>query len=172
VVEKLTWLEQVRVDQGNQREPVGAWVAAEMPVARGGFVGRKTYVKLPLWSSEENRYVLRELQTEKVGKGKDAASPKGWLVDFSGRDILVDFDGGKVTTRVGSKTVVEEAATDLLIVRPDGRLMVRNSAADMANAERKRDTEEWARWQKDVETAAPGGGSTGTGAFERPMNKN
>ena len=28
VVQKLSWLEQVRVDQGNQREPIGAWVAA------------------------------------------------------------------------------------------------------------------------------------------------
>src|SRR5205085_9041808 len=77
VVQKLTWLEQVRVDSGtNQREPVGAWVAAEMPVARGGFIGRKTYVKLPLCSSEENRHQLHDLQTPKIGKGKDSVTPK------------------------------------------------------------------------------------------------
>jgi hypothetical protein len=168
VVEKLTWLEQVRVDQGNQREPVGAWVAAEMPVARGGFIGRKTYVKLPLWSSEENRYTLREVQTEKVGKGKDATAPKGWLVqEFVGRDVLVDFDGGKVATRVGLKTVTEDVNTELLIVRPDGRLMVRGSRDDMANAERQRDTGEWTRWVREVETAPPVTGSGVPGAFER-----
>jgi hypothetical protein len=168
VVEKLTWLEQVRVDAGNQREPVGAWVAAEMPVPRGGFVGRKTYVKLPLWSSEDSRYTLREIQTEKVGKGKDAVAPKGWLVDFAGRDVLVDFDGGKVTTRVGTKVVVEDVATDLLIARPDGRLVVRNSAADTANEERKRDTAEWAKWVRDVEANQSSGGAGGPGGFERP----
>ena len=169
-VQRLTWLEQVRVDQGNQREPVGAWVAAEMPVPRGGFIGRKTYVKLPLWSSEENKYTLREAQTLKVGKGKDAASPKGWMVDFSGRDVLVDFDGGKVTTKVGSRTVVEDVATELLIVRPDGRLVVRSSKDDMANGERVRDTAEWAKWQRDVESNATS--TTGPGSndpFGRPM---
>ncbi len=153
----------------NQREPVGAWVAAEMPVARGGYVGRKTYVKLPLWSSEENRYVLRELQSEKVGKGKDAVTPKGWLVEeFVGRDVLVDFDGGKVTTKVGNKSpIIEDVATEMLIVRPDGRLIVRSSAADMANPERVRDTAEWVRWQREVETAPTTGGPGTPGAFER-----
>lgn len=170
VVQKLTWLEQVRVDSStNQREPVGAWVAAEMPVARGGFIGRKTYVKLPLWSSEETRYQLREIQTEKVGKGKDATTPKGWLVEeFVGRDVLVDFDGGKVTTRVGNKTAIDDVNTELLIVRPDGRLMVRSSKEDMANGERVRDVAEWAKWQSDVENAAPVSGTGGMGQFERP----
>jgi len=170
VVQKMTWLEQVRVDSGtNQREPVGAWVAAEMPVARGGYVGRKTYVKLPLWSSEENRYQLREIQTEKVGKGKDAATPKGWLVEeFVGRDVLVDFEGGKVTTRIAGKSpVIEDVNTELLIVRPDGKLMVRNSKEDMANPERVRDVAEWTKWQRDVETAPAVAGSGVPGAFER-----
>ncbi|QDU23439.1 hypothetical protein [Urbifossiella limnaea] len=173
VVQKMTWLEQVRVDSGtNQREPVGAWVAAEMPVARSGFIGRKTYVKLPLWSSEEDRYQLRELQTEKVGKGKDASTPKGWLVEeFVGRDVLVDFEGGKVTTRFAGKSpVIEDVNTELLIVRPDGRLMVRNSKDDMANPERVRDVAEWTAWQKNVETAAPVGAAGDNNPFARPRD--
>ena len=52
VVETLTWMEQVRTGDGGKREPVGAWVVADYPVARGEFIGRKQYVKLPLWSSE------------------------------------------------------------------------------------------------------------------------
>jgi hypothetical protein len=170
VVQKLTWLEQVRVDSGtNQREPVGAWVAAEMPVARGGYVGRKTYVKLPLWSSEETRYQLREIQSEKVGKGKDATAPKGWLVEeFVGRDVLVDFEGGRVTTRVtGKSQLAEDVSTELLIVRPDGRLTVRNSKDDMANPERVRDVAEWTKWQKDVESAPAVPGGNAPGMFER-----
>jgi hypothetical protein len=166
VVQKVQWLEQVRVS-GTQREPVGAWVAAEMPVARGGLVGRKTYVKLPLWSSEDTRYTLREVATEKLAKGKDT-QPKGWLVDFAGRDILVDFDGGKVATRVGSATREEDVQTELLIVRPDGRLVVRSSAADDANPTRLEATADFANWVQGVEASAAPAAGTG-GMFERPM---
>ena len=88
-------MEQVRTD-GGKREPVGAWVVAEMPVGRGEYVGRKQYVKLPLWSSETQQYLLREM-ADKVVKGK--YQPKGWLVDFSTKSVLVDFEGGKVKSR-------------------------------------------------------------------------
>ncbi|MDT1107490.1 hypothetical protein, partial [Pseudomonas aeruginosa] len=76
-----------------QREPVGAGVVAEMPVGRGEFVGRKQYIKLPLWSAESQQYQLREVG-DKVLKGK-LQQPRGWLVDFSTQSVLVDFEGGR-----------------------------------------------------------------------------
>ena len=165
VVQKTQWLEQVRIS-GTQREPVGAWVAAEMPVPRGGLIGRKTYVELPLWSSEETKYNLRAVTTEKLGKvdkdGKDT-QPKGWLVDFSGRDVLVDFDGGKVSTRVGSATREDDVQTELLIVRPDGRLTVRKSGEDMPDPVRQQAVADFTKWVADVKGGAAGaGGTTGT----------
>ena len=68
VVETLTWMEQVRTGDGGKREPVGAWVVADYPVARGEYIGRKQYVKLPLWSSENMSYVLREIPDKVIPK--------------------------------------------------------------------------------------------------------
>lgn len=104
VVEMCTWMLDVRLDGSGKREPVGAWVVADMPVGRGEYLGRKQYVKLPLWSSETKAYVLREMPDKifstKVN-GKDMPQPKGWLVDFSTRNVLVDFEGGRVQSRAG-----------------------------------------------------------------------
>ena len=96
VIQITSWMEQVKAGEGSKREPVGAWVVAEMPVGRGEYIGRKQYVRLPLWSSETEQYVLREV-SDKVVKGK--YQPKGWLVDFSTQSVLVDFEGGKVKSK-------------------------------------------------------------------------
>jgi hypothetical protein len=161
VVQVATWMEQVKAGEGIKREPVGAWVVAEMPVGRGEYIGRRQYVKLPLWSSESQQYVLREL-TDKIVKGK--YQPKGWLVDFTTKSVLVDFEGGKLKTKSAvrfdtqgnlinqTRTFEEESATELLIVRPDGKLVVRNSGVDENDANRKIITSEWSRWVKEVET--------------------
>lgn len=175
VVQMATWMEQVRTEAGGKREPVGAWVVAEVPVGRGEFVGRKQYVKLPLWSSESQppQYVLREVPEKVVPpKGKEAPQPKGWLVDFSSKSILVDFEGGRVKSRfnVGfdekgnlvnkTRAVDEDAATELLIVRPDGKLLVRSSRVDEGDENRTTIASKWSEWLKMVETrrtAGPGG---------------
>src|SRR5579883_537277 len=168
VVQVATWMEQVRAGDAGKREPVGAWVVAEMPVGRGEFIGRKQYIKLPLWSSESQQYILREV-TDKVVKGK--FQPKGWLVDFSTPSVLVDFEGGKVKTKSNirfdtdgnivtyNRTVEEDAATEMLIVRPDGKLVVRSSAIDDADPTRKSITTEWTRWVKEVESRKTASGN-------------
>lgn len=159
VLQVATWMEQVRTD-GGKREPVGAWVVAEMPVGRGEYVGRKQFIKLPLWSSETNQYLLREVG-DKVVKGK--FQPKGWLVDFSTKSVLVDFEGGKVKSRTkvrfdekgtiapGDRTFEEDVASEVLIVRPDGKLIVRSSQVDDGDPNRKTIATEWTRWVKEIE---------------------
>ena len=161
VVEMCTWMEQVRTDTGGKREPVGGWVVVDVPVGRGEFVGRKQYVKLPVWSSETNQYILRDVAdkilTTKVG-GKDVTQPKGWLVDFTTKSVLVDFEGGKVKTKIGNKEVIEDVATELLIVRDDNKLIVKSSATDEANENRKDIVGKWEAWIKTVEARkAPAG---------------
>ncbi|MBP3958037.1 hypothetical protein J8F10_22505 [Gemmata sp. G18] len=66
VVQMASWMEQVRTDSGTKHEPVGSWVVTEIPVGRGEYVGRKQYVKLPLWSSETNLYQFREVADKVV----------------------------------------------------------------------------------------------------------
>jgi hypothetical protein len=168
ILQVATWMEQVRTD-GSKREPVGAWVVAEMPVERGGYIGRKQFIKLPLWSSETQQYLLREVG-EKVVRGK--YQPKGWLVDFSTKSVLVDFEGGRVKSRTkvrfdekgnvvpGERLLDEDVSTEVLIVRPDGKLVVRNSQADDTDPNRKSVASEWTRWIQEIEKRkAPG--STG-----------
>jgi hypothetical protein len=161
VVEICEWKEQVRTDSG-KREPVGAWIVADIPVARGEFIGRKQYVKLPLWSSETKSYVLREI-TSTAGKGghKEPNQPKGWMVDFSTStpEILVDFEGGRVQTRLGSKTISEDVDSELLIVSPNGKLTIKKSAVDEVDTKRKQIVGLWTKWIAEVEKRKAGGGA-------------
>src|SRR5204863_1389920 len=101
----------------------------------GEYIGKKTYVKLPLWSSADTAYVLREVSDKVLPKAKE--QPKGWLVDFGTRSVLVDFEGGKVVTKAGGRTITEDVATELLVLRADGKLVVRSSALDEQDPVRK-----------------------------------
>jgi len=164
VVQAVKWMESIRME--GKHEPIGGWVVADMPVSRGEYVGKKTFVKLPLWSSEANQYVFREIAAGAV-KGKD--QPKGWLVDFSSKSILVDYEGGKMTTKMSSgKYIPEEAATEMLIVRADGKLLVRRSADDGADATRKELTTTWDAWLKKVESRPAASAGSGDG---NPFNR-
>ena len=188
VVQMATWMEQVRTDAGSKREPVGAWVVTEIPVGRGDYIGRRQYVKLPVWSSEAQEYLLRETP-DKVVTGprgaKTVQQPKGWMVDFSTRSILADFEGGKVKNKfnVGfddkgnlvtkTRPVEEESATELLILRPDGKLTVRSSLEDEGDPNRKEVSSRWSDWLKLVENrkapdAAGGMGEINPFAPKRP----
>jgi hypothetical protein len=170
VVEMCHWLEQVRTD-GGKREPVGAWVVADMPVGRGQYVGRKQYIKLPLWSSEANQYVLREVAEKVLTGKKEVPQPKGWLVDFTTKSVLVDFEGGHVVTRsAAGKSVTEDVGTEMLIVLPDGRLQVKSSLADEKDPNRTTITGDWDKWVKDVEKRkSPTEGKNGSdNPFDRP----
>jgi hypothetical protein len=178
VVQIHRWAEQLNLG-GGKAEPVGAWVVAELPVAPGEYIGRRQLIELPLWSAGMENYVLRELSGGvKVAPLKDPKNqPKGWPVNFrdpGNPSALVDFDGGRVKARVGERVVTDDSASELLILRADGKLVVRNSAADMADRERTERTRTWDEWLKRVKQrkgmAAPGQGPGGGpgGGFGRP----
>lgn len=172
VVETCTWMEQVRTGDGGKREPVGAWVVADFPVGRGEYVGRKSYVKLPLWSSETKAYVLREIPDKVIPKIpglKEPAQPKGWLMDFTtNKSILVDFEGGRVRTRVGGREVVEEVATEMLLLRPDGKLIVKRSLDTEADGLHKQIVSDWEKWLKAVTDRKASGSDDPSGFSPRP----
>jgi hypothetical protein len=129
-------------------------------------VGRKSYVKLPLWSSENRSYVLREIPDKVIPPrgGKDSPQPRGWLLDFTGnKSILVDFEGGKVQTKAGGRTISEECATEVLILRGDDKLVVKSSVIDEADPDRKEHLANWDKWVKEV--AARKASSEGSNEF-------
>jgi hypothetical protein len=169
VVQAVKWMESIRME--GRHEPIGGWVVAEMSVSRGEYIGKKTFVKLPLWSSERNEYVFREIPAGAV-KGKD--QPKGWLVDFSSKSILVDYEGGKVVPKMasGRTLATEEVATEMLIARADGKLAVRRSTDDAADPVRNEYTSIWKAWQNKVESRPAASAGTGdTNPFDRDPKK-
>ena len=174
VIQIQTWMEKVRIDgTGNKSEPVGTWVVAAMPVGPGEYIGRRQLVELPLWSAGIVNYVLRELTGgAKIAGVKDKNQPKGWPVNFRTLSVLVDFDGGKTKTKVNDKDVYDDAAAELLILRADGKMIVRNSADDMdeeARAKRNKDWDDWlarVKLRKDLDPAPAGTGTEG--GFTRP----
>jgi hypothetical protein len=164
VVQMQSWMTQVRLD-ANKREPVGAWVVGDVPAARGEYIGKKTILTLPMWSAEKLQYLLQELAGKvKVAKAKE--QPKGMLVDLTTPNLLVDYEGGKVRTFLNNQDVRDEAAVDMLILTPNG-LVVKNSAADMANPERADREKKWRDWiakvEENTKAAGPTGGEAGDG---------
>jgi len=176
VVQVQTWMPQLRLDgAGAKTEPIGTWIVSAMPVAPGEYIGRRQLVELPLWSAGIVNYVLRELSGGvKVANLKDPKNqPKGWPVNFRTLSVLVDFEGGKSKTRVNDKDVFDDAASELLIIRPDGKMIVRSSADDMLEANRAKRNKDWDEWlirvkaRKDI--ADPNAPPPGTpGGFVRP----
>ena len=160
VIQIARWMERVTAGDATKSEPVGSWVVAEIPVGRGEFLGRKQYIRLPLWSSEAQEYILRQVPDKIARKYQ----PKGWLVDFSTRSVLVDFEGGKVRTKANVRfdiggnpstyhtTIEEEAATEMLIVDPNGKVTLHKSEVDGSDLVRKAIAEKWDQWVKEVES--------------------
>jgi hypothetical protein len=171
VVQFQSWTERVPIDSGKS-EPAGYWVVAEVPVKRGDYVGRKQLVPMPMWSSEKVAYILQELPKYKLISGTRPANdqPKGLLVDFSTQTLLVDYEGGKVKTKLGDRVVEDEADTEMMFLKPDGTVTVRNSGVDRENADRKEREEAWRKWLDEIKQITNSAGAlTNPGAPTSPF---
>jgi hypothetical protein len=177
VVQMQQWFQQV-VLPGDKREPVGSWVVVEMPVTPGEYIGRRTYLQLPLWSAGVGNYTFRALSDDLkkvlgLTNTKPEVMPKGYFIhDFRTKHLLIDFHGGKSRSSIGGTLVNDEAASELLILRDDGKIEVRNEMVDTNIKERKDRDQLWAKWLKEVKArndpnlgnipgGEPGGGRTG-----------
>ena len=156
IVQIQTWMQQVVLD-GGKREPLGAWVLGEIPVNRGEFIGKKQLISLPLWSAEKVKFLLQTLPKYKVANAKE--QPKGVLVDFTTSMMCVDYEGGKTKQTFGSRNVEDESAVEMLILRPDGSIFVRNSAQDAEETDRVEREKGWNDWIKRVEDDTKTAGS-------------
>jgi hypothetical protein len=179
VVQIQRWEERVQTEAGGKQEPIGTWVVAEVPVGRGEYVGRRQYVRLPLWSSVIEGYVLRatpDTLPPTRPKEKPKELPPGWLVNLTTPDILVDFEGGITRTSLSSvrASVEEDSATELLIAEPTPGggtvLRVKNSGVDMADRARGERTKNWEEWLRTAEARkVEGSGQPGeNNPFNRP----
>jgi hypothetical protein len=150
------WVDEL--DLTGMKEPVGDWAVAEQVFFhRGEFVGGSHLIKLPVWSWANEDFV--------IATAPNARNQKTALVPFTESDsqcpLLVDYSGGTVSFNKPDETrkaVVEdkEVPRELLMLSPEGRLFVRNSFTDAADADRKEHVKWWRDRIKDIaERKAP-----------------
>jgi hypothetical protein len=143
------------------RTPLGDWTIAEkLPVRRGEYIGRLFEVKVPLWN------VLKE-DFEMAVNPKNKFDHK-IAVDFTVRTgnaldpaLLVDYQGGKdVQDRLETRTpdnkvkptmTLDSVPVQILILTPEGRLVVRTYQEDNSNQERIDRHKAWKEWISDIE---------------------
>jgi hypothetical protein len=133
---------------------VGEWlVAARLLIERGEYIQNPAYpTKVPVKKLEKLEHELdvnRGLPPLPVRRRQDAKyyMPVPFGIDDSGRaSILVDFEGGQVRYQAtlppvrGGRPrkflIRDEVPTEVLIMRPDGSMIARNSLDDTRSGER------------------------------------
>jgi hypothetical protein len=162
---------------------VGEWlVAARMLIERGEYIQNPAYpTKVPVKKLEKLEHELdvnRGLPPLSVRRRQDAKEymPVPFGIDASGRSpILVDFDGGSVyytktilpkgeDAKPQTSRIRDDVGTEVLIMRPDGTMIARNSATDAELPER---TERYKTYLDRIEKLKDGKKGN-TSLFGRP----
>jgi len=148
------WLGGLSTDPNSRASlPVANWSILEKAQAfRGEYLGPTGYVKVPVWRTEQAKYMLAK-NPKNRGTSRVA-------VDFAVRDaanldpaLVIDFEGGKSKKLpMNGRTVVEDVPVQLLVLSSDGKLMVRSTEQDIADGEREKRVKDWKDWVSEVET--------------------
>jgi hypothetical protein len=142
------WLENVKLKGGDSRLEFGEWTIAErFPVHRGEYVGRPERVEVPVWRTTRESFVIAsDVSTTQRSHGISVYF--GYAADETKQPevLLVDFDNGKHAIRrvvsrgvdddVKTQNVSDDAGKDVLLMKPDGRLILLEGAVDFNDGER------------------------------------
>jgi hypothetical protein len=170
VVQLHRWIESADPwpDRLYKAVPVGEWaIAPRVIINQGEYVGGILPVELPVWDFFEDKVVLatgrkrpippmsREIlesrpginlgrlvdQAAETGRGSDAPFPGRLEIDFTpdGAPLLIHAEGGMVAY----KRTKDQAATELLLLSPEGRLFVRTQEIDTYDPERRQRYADW-----------------------------
>ena len=134
------WVESYLPDPTNSKSEtaVGEWlVAARILVERGEYVRDPEY-KVPVPVKPPNLLEHDLATNPKPSRIQDKTLMS---VPFGDETLLVDFEGGRETYTISTKpadsdepskkvTVTDECAVELLMMRPDGKMIARNSVTD------------------------------------------
>lgn len=179
------WVDETITDPNNDvKVPVADWVVWDKaPAFRGDYIGKVERVQVPIWSVEKERYELARDNRRRTAPDITSRIPVDFTVTQAGAQspaILVDWAGGKQSqTRVGKEPgPKEDIPLQLLVMNPDGKLILRNTAAEEENEDRKTRQEASKKWLNEVKfkmrTATmprgmpglPGAGGAGGGTAE------
>jgi len=172
------WADIVR--DGAHQYVVADWVIAErLLVHRGEVLARaEVEVELPIWNKYGGPGGKFELASSggssrgKAGKNfrQTASVDFGFPRDFAHTSVLVDFEGGKRPYETAAGRVQDDASEELLVLRPDGKLVVRTGRED-TDPESETGTERMRRyqaWHKRISPLRSSNGPGGGPGFNAP----
>jgi hypothetical protein len=192
VMQAHRWLDWILLNpaQKASETAVGDWTICQRFLAtRGEYVGTALETDIPVWWPTLEEFVMavrsEDLPRKDPRSGKWVVPPRRAIpVDFSDHEgrypLLVDFRGGRVSESVKkpdgrTEKLEDSSAQEVLLLMPDGRLIVRNNRADADNEERKDRVEAWKAWMTAVRdrvaTLESGSKPSGGGLFEKPNEK-
>jgi len=144
------WLEQYYAagDRKNNY-PVGEWTLADrLIVYRGEYLARKALVELPIWQTTKDDFFMAVNPKNRREKRVELFFGEGYGPEPGEREpVIVDFEGGKASydrtlgkgpdEKAQTVRIQDKAPIEVLVLAPDGKLLVRNAAADAEDQERK-----------------------------------
>jgi hypothetical protein len=160
---------------------IGDWAIAErIYTRRGEPIGKPDImVEVPLWNKSQQTFLIGDVAVA-LGKAKLKKAPakatkeliiSGLQVDLTTAPpaILIDFEGGRKTN--------DSAAADVLVLTPEGKLVVRNSRADAetetaGGGERRERFEQWRDRNKEIRHGNAGGAAPAMPGPNPMMPKN
>lgn len=178
------WVDETITDPNNDvKVPVADWVVWDKaPAYRGDYIGKVERVQVPIWFVEKERYELARDNKRRNLPDTSARIPVDFTVTQAGANspaILVDWSGGKQSlTRIGREQAKEDVALQLLVMNPDGKLVLRNTSAETENEERTGRADANKKWLAQVKNqmrsaimqrqmpTLPGAGGAGGGTAE------
>ncbi|MBI3408118.1 MAG: hypothetical protein HY040_07150 [Planctomycetes bacterium] len=153
------WVESIPKEFLN----IGDWAVAErLLVRKGDFIGRNgVYVEMPVWMESKDKFELYSAPRGPKARPGDKFNI-GVPVDFQGPSLLVDFSGGRKDR--------DESAVEVLVLTPEGKLVVRNSRIDAEddNPIGKDRKVRYDAWREHVSSLRSGGGASGRGGVVMP----
>jgi hypothetical protein len=181
VVEVQRWLEEAKPVGSSdlQAFPVGEWVVADRVIVnRGEYLQRTVDMEVPTWLVTEEKWAIASLKgsTKKKVVSMDITAGTGLdrtlLVDFQGGPVKYDKVTGLVPNPMGGEKVdftpvKDTAASELILLTPDGRLVVHDSKTDAKDPDREARAAKWTERLKDIKENKSGG--TGKDPSKNPF---
>jgi hypothetical protein len=166
VLQAHKWIDSIPLATSKNPLLVGEWAVAErMPVYKGEYIGRKERIELPVWRTTLEEFVIATDSTTRVRQ-------VGIAVDFGypgdRQAILVDAEGGtasydKVVKRtednVVTKPLTDTLAEEVLLLSPDGKLLLREGSQDVDDPDRAQQLRDVRKEVRDVKEKKRSGGS-------------
>jgi hypothetical protein len=163
IVQIHRWVDSLFKDPQDDKTSttLGDWTIAEkLPVRRGEYLGRLFETKVPVWN------ILKE--DFELGVNPKNKQDRKLPVDFTVRTnkaldpvLLVDYQGGKdiqerleyrtPENRVRFSSATDSVPVQMLILTPEGKLVIHNQQDDNSNEERVARHKAWKDWIAEVE---------------------